>query len=237
MDLCKRITRCLPRTFIWAARVCIELDNELDSLGGAGHANQRDDSLPSWVPDWLQTHTHKRLGPFRQTSEQSKMTCDAKRSRQTGLESRLERRGVGLGRLEFDEVLRSGMPDLHEAFSIAAFPICAFEPPKANTSSMTKLSKSKLLEFCKSVAKHDPGQCECIHFSYRTKHCPTRCQGVLSEGAQNGDWLCTLEGSKDRLPLRPVPSPGEAQFLLVGRIPDHLLESVRGHISTKFVLI
>ena len=75
------------------------------------------------------------------------MTCDAKRSRQTGLESRLERRGVGLGRLEFDEVLRSGMPDLHEAFSIAAFPICAFEPPKANTSSMTKLSKSKLLEF------------------------------------------------------------------------------------------
>jgi hypothetical protein len=68
------------------------------------------------------------------------MTCDAKKGRDKrgwSLDrkgTRLEQRGVGLGILEFDEVLRSGMPDLHEAFSIAAFPMCAFEP-KANTLS------------------------------------------------------------------------------------------------------
>jgi hypothetical protein len=91
--------------------------------------------------------------------------------------------------------------------------MCVFESSKANTSFMAKLTKSKLLELCKSVAKHNLGRGECI-LLISGPTLSDKMSGSVTRGAQNGDWLRTLEGQQGQVPPFSCPFLEKPYFLL-----------------------
>lgn len=102
----------IEQTFALASRVCIEIDNEMNVLAGAGLMAARSDNLnlPSWVTDWTQSHS--KIYQWQNLSRSlGRATKDAKLRRARNVSgAKLDKssrsiciRGVTLGRFRVDD--------------------------------------------------------------------------------------------------------------------------------------
>ncbi|KDR75028.1 hypothetical protein GALMADRAFT_140583 [Galerina marginata CBS 339.88] len=225
----------VEETFTWACRICINIDNEMNCLAGAGLAGREKSNLPSWVVDWRdfndEVYTWQNLSRSLKDVEANPELCRIRYEKGRMLDrgsTQISIPGLALGVLEVDQT--------NSVAFLKVFPQCAcqtLDSELVQDASSIKLSHSALLKGYKAIRKHDQHQCNCTPDS--------RCDAYelqdMPEGIETGDWLWTTElgdTGEDLDPedkasdeadeithfhyaIRPINRGEDAQFQLVGK--------------------
>ncbi|KDQ26685.1 hypothetical protein PLEOSDRAFT_168954 [Pleurotus ostreatus PC15] len=200
--------------FAYACRVCIEVDNEMNVLGGAGlqyHPSEGDlcSNLPSWTVDWRVRNDN--ISYWQKLSRTINITNPEALSIRNELGTKLDPTsrkihisGTALGRFRVYETKSSAF--------LTPFPKCAMKISrggstkegfliqcarklkstitKRKSSSVNRLSDGDFATLWRGLALHDNQQCKCRSATksealYKLQDMPG--------GLKTGDWLWTTK--------------------------------------------